>query len=214
MTNAKTPKLWFYCKQKNPVSHCSKGMVFGINPKSQEQMQQFIDMAKAQEGNGTTTTPPISTGTGSSSPVQTHEVQVGAFDDSGDPGKKLFQFRPNQILAEKGDVVNFQMMAAAHSVTQSAFAKPCVTTGPFDTELVPVAVGAQPIVKTYTVEDTSKSLWFYCKQKMPVSHCGAGMVFSINARSDAQMQQFVDMAIRQNGTAAGTQSASVSTNMS
>ncbi|KAF8809073.1 Cupredoxin [Phlegmacium glaucopus] len=30
MVNATTP-MWFYCAQKNPVSHCAMGMVFAIN---------------------------------------------------------------------------------------------------------------------------------------------------------------------------------------
>ncbi|KAI9808213.1 MAG: hypothetical protein M1825_004670 [Sarcosagium campestre] len=40
---------WFYCKQANgtPNGHCLKGMVFAINPKSEEQFNEFVTKAAA-----------------------------------------------------------------------------------------------------------------------------------------------------------------------
>jgi len=32
---------WFYCKQKNPVSHCHKGMIFALNPSPSKTFGQF-----------------------------------------------------------------------------------------------------------------------------------------------------------------------------
>ena len=59
-----------------------------------------------------------------------------------------------------------------------------------------------------TVNDTTTPLWFYCRQHAPTgaSHCGAGMVFAVNAVADGpkNFTAFKALAAVQNGTAANT----------
>ncbi|KAI9751866.1 MAG: hypothetical protein M1815_000882 [Lichina confinis] len=47
-TDADMPR-WFYCKQAKatPNSHCGKGMVFAINPKSADQFKEFLTTAES-----------------------------------------------------------------------------------------------------------------------------------------------------------------------
>lgn len=47
-TDVDVPR-WFYCKAFNGQAngHCAKGMVFAINPKSEEQFQEFLAKAQA-----------------------------------------------------------------------------------------------------------------------------------------------------------------------
>lgn len=40
--------LGFYCKQKTPASHCTKGMVFSINATPEKSQGKFKDIALAQ----------------------------------------------------------------------------------------------------------------------------------------------------------------------
>ncbi|KAI9810770.1 MAG: hypothetical protein M1827_006108 [Pycnora praestabilis] len=192
-----TSPLWFYCKNPGPPSHCSLGMVFGINPPPGK-MQQFIDMAKTF-GNATvtsTSTSTTSTSTSkststssSTSSSTTHVVQLGAF---GNP--PLVQYVPNNITAHIGDIVEFQIGAKAHSATQSNFATPCIFNGGFDTGLIKNEANSTSAEFTRSFEvNTTSPLWFYCKNPGPPSHCSLGMVFGINP-PPGKMQQFIDMA--------------------
>jgi plastocyanin len=147
---------------------------------------QYTTAAPPPEQTSTSTSTPPN---GSDAPV-THSVAVGAFPRaSGLP--PAFEFRPNNITAKEGDVVRFQMLKKAHSVTQSLFAKPCIKAAPpnmmpFDTELVNNTANATDMFRDFTVPKTSVPLWFYCKQK-DMTHCGKGMVFGINPKSDDQV---------------------------
>lgn len=40
--------IGFYCKQKTPASHCTKGMVFSINATPEKSQGKFKDIALAQ----------------------------------------------------------------------------------------------------------------------------------------------------------------------
>jgi hypothetical protein len=53
----------------------------------------------------------------------------------------------------------------------------------------------------YTVNGTAP-LWFYCSQRMPADHCGAGMVFSINSdeAGPRNFSAFQTIAMAINGT--------------
>ncbi|KAL8770288.1 MAG: hypothetical protein Q9209_003924 [Squamulea sp. 1 TL-2023] len=42
--------VWFYCKQKQPASHCGKGMTFSINPTAEKSHEKFTAMAMQQNG--------------------------------------------------------------------------------------------------------------------------------------------------------------------
>lgn len=94
-----------------------------------------------------------------------------------------FVFNPSNITASNGTLVTFFFPGGslAHSVTQSSFDEPCTylaaangSSGGFDSGL---QTGVQ---FTINITDDTQPIWFHCKQ---VSHCGLGMVGSINAPS-------------------------------
>ncbi|THH14322.1 hypothetical protein EW146_g5992 [Bondarzewia mesenterica] len=94
-----------------------------------------------------------------------------------------FVFNPSNFTASNGTLVTFFFPSGsiAHSVTQSSFAEPCTylaaangSSGGFDSGL---QTGVQ---FTVNITDDTKPIWFHCKQ---VTHCGLGMVGSINAPS-------------------------------
>jgi len=120
-----------------------------------------------------------------------------------------FLFKPNNITADVGDVVRFNMLGKAHSVTQSQFARPCIHNGSFDTQLQPNDKNTTGIIFEEFEVNIATPLWFYCKQTVAVSHCGKGMVFGINPKSQLQMEMFIEMAEAQNGTFKGTPPAPV-----
>ncbi|KAI9675712.1 MAG: hypothetical protein M1817_001079 [Caeruleum heppii] len=122
-------------------------------------------------------------------PTTTHKVEVGAL------GQLIF--KPNQIEAAVGDVVEFKFLARNHSVTQSNFRTPCIPNGGVDLGFQFNAANASDITRSITITDT-RPTWFYCKQALPVSHCGKGMVFGINPAG--RMDAFIRNAEMQNGT--------------
>ncbi|KAG6888972.1 hypothetical protein C0995_004611 [Termitomyces sp. Mi166 len=142
-----------------------------------------------------------------------HTVVVGG------PGKLLFD--PPFIAAQPRDTVVFQFQQKNHSVTQSSFADPCrkLATGGFDSGFMPVPDSVTSNFPTWniTVNDTSP-VWAYCRQQIPTSHCGAGMVFDLMLKSavnpvqnsDRNFTAFQNLAKALNGTTA-TQSAAPST---
>ncbi|KAJ7940874.1 Cupredoxin [Mycena leptocephala] len=92
-----------------------------------------------------------------------------------------FTFHPANFTATKGTNVTFWFPNSGidHSVTQSSFPAPCTylaastnNTAGFDSGLT------NSKQFTITITDDSKPIWFHCKQ---VTHCGMGMVGSINA---------------------------------
>jgi len=109
-------------------------------------------------------------------------ITVGA--DSGN----VFVFNPPNVTANNGDVVQFFYSGSPgnHSVTQSSFASPCdpLSDG-FDSGniLIPTGVAEGAAVPTWnlTITNSSKPIWFFCKQLLPSPHCPVGMVGSINA---------------------------------
>ncbi|KAL8725815.1 MAG: hypothetical protein Q9181_006270, partial [Wetmoreana brouardii] len=127
----------------------------------------------------------------------THMVTVG-----GDAG---LIFSPNTIMAAPGDMVHFTFMSTNHTLTQSTFDKPCVKMqGGADSGFLanPNNTVSPPPTFMFQVKDT-KPAWFYCKQKKPANHCGKGMTFSINPTAEKTQNVFMQMAMQQNGTAAG-----------
>lgn len=182
--DATTP-LWFYCKQG---THCSGGgMVFAVNPKSDEQMTQY--RANAIGGGGGAAPPPATTPPATTPPPTTSSVPPASTPPATPPptgGREIqvavgqggaLTFTPDRATAVVGDKIVMTFMAGAHTFTQSTFAAPCAPlTGGADSGPMPAANG--PVNFTYTVTDASKPLWFYCKTG---AHCKAGMVFSLNA---------------------------------
>jgi plastocyanin len=126
-------------------------------------------------------------------------VQVGA-------GGEL-AFSPTNITAQVGDVVAFQFQGKNHSVTQSTFADPCsIQTTPaqgISSGFQPVAANATELPEwSFTVNNASAPLWFFCAQTNPKSHCEAGMVFSVNANPNSAKSFAVYQAAAMAGNAA------------
>ncbi|KAG7092794.1 hypothetical protein E1B28_009113 [Marasmius oreades] len=216
VTVGDTKPTWFYCKQKNPSPHCSQGMVFAINPPPEGDPHSFSAFkalamsnatgpSSASSATATFTTPPpqtwatatatVTNGTsvwtstytsyeGSPQPTFApqpviHKIAVGANGKLG--------FEPSNISASLGDTVVFEFHPKAHGVTQSSFSKPCepLSNG-FASGFKPVtSEDADKPIFTIAVNDTAP-IWAYCPQTNPKSHCGEGMVFSVNAVESGQ----------------------------
>ncbi|KAF8640411.1 hypothetical protein AX17_000077 [Amanita inopinata Kibby_2008] len=214
-----TQPIWVYCRQKMPISHCGKGMVFAVNCGADGSPNSFTNFKKAalaigaasasSAAYGNPTPSATISGAASSTPIatpggQTHKVIVGG------PGKLAFD--PPSITAQPNDVVMFEFHQKNHTVTQSSFAQPCLplgangTTG-FDSGFFPVTdSAAQFPTWSLTVNDT-KPIWAYCRQ---ANHCQAGMVFAINAveNSDKNFTAFLNNAKGAGGKAASSTSPS------
>lgn len=90
-------------------------------------------------------------------------------------------------------------MSQNHTVTQSAFDKPCVklasgSNSGFMPNPNNTIVPAPQMAMQVTVDTP---IWLYCAQK---GHCGKGMVMSINPTANKTQAMFQSMAIAQNGT--------------
>jgi len=136
-----------------------------------------------------------------------HNVNIGG------PGS--LKFDPPSISAQPRDTVVFHFEQKNHTVTQSSFGDPCrkLDNG-FDSGFiaVPDSVTADFPTWSITINDTAP-IWAYCRQKTPVSHCGSGMVFAINAveNSERNFTAFQNVAKAINGTAAAQNAAPTST---
>lgn len=163
---------------------------------------------------GATAAPLASGAAAAAGAAVTHQVTVG--------GNAGLAYTPSQLTAAVGDMVVFTFMSANHTVTQSAFASPCVAmAGGMDSGFQPNAnnsVNPPPQVAMQVMVDTplcksravnedlrnpfaNKFKGFYCKQK---GHCGKGMTFSINPTAAKTQAMFQSMAIAQNGTGMAT----------
>ncbi|PPQ94915.1 LOW QUALITY PROTEIN: hypothetical protein CVT25_004401 [Psilocybe cyanescens] len=123
------------------------------------------------------------------------------------PGGNLV-YNPEWVAANPGDTVTFSFNPKAHTVTQSSFDTPCISSQQFDTGFVNVTAGSTPQTKIFNVPEGDTPLWFYCRQ---VGHCGQGMVFAINPPADPSPRSFSAfkaLAIAQNGTASSSSSSS------
>ncbi|KAK4152601.1 hypothetical protein C8A00DRAFT_44355 [Chaetomidium leptoderma] len=94
-------------------------------------------------------------------------------------------FSPNNIVAQPGEMVQFQFHSGNHTVTQSTFDQPCQpvamnsnATG-FHSGFLPAAASvAMGMIPTYTIQiNNTNPLWLYCAQG---PHCKNGMVMVIN----------------------------------
>jgi len=109
-------------------------------------------------------------------------VFVGASKD-GTPGLK---FDPQQLTAQKGDIVNFEFRGGNHTVTQSSFANPCAwqfntatKQNGFNSGFVPYSNTSRQIgVYSVEVTDATTPIWFFCGRQ---THCKGGMYGAINA---------------------------------
>ncbi|KAF8337031.1 uncharacterized protein EI90DRAFT_3119365 [Cantharellus anzutake] len=155
--------LWFYCRQ---TGHCSKGMVFAINPDTtgEHTFANFHQKALDTNPNGTTKIIDVLVGSGGS-----------------------LTFSPPSINATAGDEIRVTFASKNHTLTQSSFEQPCTRpVGPdgltptgFDSGFMPVENSTLPQI-SFIMPQTDAPLWFFCRQ---TGHCGKGMVFAINAPS-------------------------------
>ncbi|KAF5356308.1 hypothetical protein D9756_003880 [Leucocoprinus leucothites] len=129
-----------------------------------------------------------------------HDIQVGA------NGK--LEFSPENIAAQPGDQVVFHFVSKNHTVTQSSFPDPCgPKDGGFDSGFMPVAANQTDNFPTHTITvQDSQPIWVYCRQKQPLSHCGAGMVFAVNCGLDGAPNSFTNF--KQAALAVGAAQAS------
>ncbi|KAJ1309885.1 hypothetical protein OPQ81_006647 [Rhizoctonia solani] len=136
-----------------------------------------------------------------------HVVTVGA--NGG------LTYDPPSVQAAPRDIISFQFKSKNHTITQSSFSDPCrklqftSTSGQigFDSGFMPVTADASAFPTwNVTVNDTAP-VWAYCRQ---ANHCGAGMVFAINAveNSNKSFAAFQALAKQLNGTGSGTPASS------
>ncbi|KZT71390.1 hypothetical protein DAEQUDRAFT_128898 [Daedalea quercina L-15889] len=133
-------------------------------------------------------------------------IQVGANDS--------LTYSPSSVNASVGDTIMFEFVAKNHTISQSTFADPCTlttlangSTG-VDSGFMPVAANATSFPTfSFTVQNTSAPLWFYCRQ---TGHCEAGMVFAINPTASKSFSAFqaAAKATTSNSTNSTTSSAS------
>ncbi|KAF7338087.1 hypothetical protein MVEN_02033200 [Mycena venus] len=98
-------------------------------------------------------------------------------------------FSPPNVTANVGDTIAFQFQGKNHSVTQSTFVNPCqIQTTPMrglDSGFQFVNNISSTLPQwSFTVDNTTAPLWFFCAQTHPTNHCQKGMVFSVNANPD------------------------------
>jgi plastocyanin len=127
----------------------------------------------------------------------------------GGPG--VLAFDPPRVQALPRDTIVFEFHEKNHTVTQSAFASPCLKldnngiTG-FDSGFFPVAANSTTFPTwSLTINDTAP-IWAYCRQQ---SHCGSGMVFAVNSdeSSARNFSAFQGLAKTLNGTATASSSS-------
>ena len=87
-------------------------------------------------------------------------------------------FKPDNVNAAVGDLLEFHFYPEDHSVAQSSFDKPCEAnqTGIWS-DFVLVKKGAKGGVFTVMVNNTDP-LWLYCSKE---DHCVEGMAMVVNA---------------------------------
>ncbi|GAW03788.1 Cupredoxin [Lentinula edodes] len=159
-----TNPIWIHCEQKG---HCGAGMVFAVNPPDASSNHSFAAFQAYTSYSGTPE-PTYAAG----GPV-THNITVGI--------NGQLAFGPANISAAIGDIVEFTFLAKNHSVVQSSFPEPCTPlVDGFNLGFHPVDANVTGPSFSITINNTSP-IWGYCAQTNPVSHCGSGMVFSINA---------------------------------
>jgi len=126
----------------------------------------------------------------------------------GDQNKTVFN--PPSVTVNNGDIVTFMFQSKNHSVTQSTFANPCqpMTTpkAGIDSGFHLTAPNSTEFASwSFTVDDASTPLWFFCAQTVPISHCQNGMVFAVNPTADKSYDAF--LAAAKGGNAPGNTTA-------
>ena len=169
-------------------------IVIATNAGGSSQTQQVASQIQAPAATHTVCYASIPTPLGPCINMLKIQVTVG-----GDAG---LVYSPDTIKAAMYDMVQFNFMAKNHTVTQSTFPKPCnKMMGGIDSGFMPNSGTGTPPMMMVQVNSTMP-IWFYCRQKKPMPHCGAGMTFSINPTADKSQAAFKAAAIAINGTGA------------
>ncbi|KAM0285784.1 hypothetical protein ACHAQH_001246 [Verticillium albo-atrum] len=99
------------------------------------------------------------------------------------------RFEPDNVVAEKGDVVEWHFLPRNHAVAQSSFGEPCqpLADGPsiYSGFNFAVEEGQADDVFQIVVEQTKTPIWYYCPQQNG-DHCKNGMTGVINQNFDDQ----------------------------
>lgn len=111
-------------------------------------------------------------------------------------GQGGLAYTPNSVEAKNGDTIQFTFAAKNHTVTQSTFAQPCqnmtTPTQGIDSGFLAVPAGATQLPQwSFTINNDTTPLWFYCRQS---GHCQAGMVFAVNPTADKTFDKFLAAA--------------------
>lgn len=220
--NAQTASVpqWFYCKQKIPVSHCHKGMVFAINPTANKTFAQFQQNAINDANNTSTTGAPCTTTAPSATSTSPPSPSAWNSTSNGSTGKvhsilvganSTLTFSPPSIQAMAGDTIDFTFLSKNHSATQSTFANPCtLAPGGVNSGFQPVSANSSMTMQwsiTLDAKSASSPLWFFCAQTNPANHCHAGMVFAINANANKTFEQFKANAMNSSAPSSGANSS-------
>jgi len=109
-------------------------------------------------------------------------------------------FDPPQIMANPGELVQFQFWPMNHSVVQATFKDPCLPisqssagngTQGFFSGFMPVSSSSTQM-PTFTIQvNDTKPIWFYCSQ---ARHCQSGMVGVINPTAAKNLTDFASRA--------------------
>lgn len=142
----------------------------------------FPALARAQGYGGGGSTPQTTTSTSAATiptapPSTANQVNIDVTFNGN------FVFNPANVTASNGSFVTFYFPNSplTHSVTQSSFAQPCTPLAANSTANTPAGFDSgltKAVQFTIQIVDATKPIWFHCKQ---VTHCGQGMVGSINA---------------------------------
>ncbi|KAG9251796.1 uncharacterized protein F5Z01DRAFT_662941 [Emericellopsis atlantica] len=102
-------------------------------------------------------------------------------------GQGGLNFEPANVVAQVGDIIQWDFLPANHSVAQSNFADPCQPladgSGFFPGFAFATQEGKNDHVFQLVVEDDS-TIWYYCPQ-LKGEHCKKGMVGVINQDFDS-----------------------------
>ncbi|OBT75291.1 hypothetical protein VF21_05629 [Pseudogymnoascus sp. 05NY08] len=124
-------------------------------------------------------------------------------------------FSPNNLVADVGDMVQFQFGVGNHTVTQSTFDAPCLPMGA-GTNITAISTGFMPVAADattaplYTIPIVDKTpIWLYCAQS---KHCQNGMVMVINENTAKNASRSLNAYIAGSAAAPVTVAPSGNTN--
>ncbi|OBT62251.1 hypothetical protein VE03_08060 [Pseudogymnoascus sp. 23342-1-I1] len=125
-------------------------------------------------------------------------------------------FSPNNLVADVGDMVQFQFGVGNHTVTQSTFDAPCLPMDSAGTNVTAISTGFMPVAANattaplYTIPILDKTpIWLYCAQG---KHCQNGMVMVINENTAKNASRSLEAYIASSAAAPVTVAPDANTN--